>query len=264
MNYVIGIDIGSAFSKVVILGDDNIVACHVTPSGKNYRETASAIINIALEKAALSRQDISIILPTGYGAENVLDASQSVTEITCQARGISHLFPSARTVIDLGGQSTTVIKMGEGGLVFDFVVSEKCAAGSGRFLQVMARVLGVSLEELGPLSLKSKKVVQFTTGCAVFTESEVISRIAEGERKEDILAGVHAAIATKVATLVERAGKEADCVMTGGAAKDIGLVKNVEERLGLQLLVPEKPQITAALGAAVIARERIDKTADSR
>lgn len=256
MSYVAGIDIGAAFSKAVILSEGRVVAYHVMPSGKNYRETAEKVMQAALDKARLGRQDIALTMATGYGAANVPFASQQVTEISCQARGIKHIFPSARTVIDVGGQSTKVIKLDEAGRAVDFVISEKCAAGSGRFLQVIARVLGVPLEEIGPLSLQAKKVVKLTTSCAVFTESEAISRIAEGEKKEDILAGVHAAIASKVVSLVERARTEGDCAITGGGAKDIGLVKAVEEKIACRLLVPEEPQITAALGAALRAWDR--------
>jgi len=196
MIYVAGIDIGAAFSKAVILGDGKIVSYQIMPSGKNYRETAEKVLQAALDKAGLSRQDLINILATGYGAATVSFANQQVTEISCQARGIKHLLPSARAIIDVGGQSTKVIKLDEDGRAVDFVVSEKCAAGSGRFLQVIARVLGVPLEDIGQLSLKAKKVVKLTTSCAVFSESEAISRVAEGETKEDILAGVQSAIAS--------------------------------------------------------------------
>ena len=263
MIYIAGIDIGASFSKAVILGEGKVVAYHIMPSGKNYRETAEKVMQAALDKAKLGRQDIALTLATGYGAANVSFASQQLTEISCQARGIKHLLPSARAIIDVGGQSTKVIKLDEAGRAVDFVVSEKCAAGSGRFLQVIARVLGVPLEEIGPLSLKAKKVVKLTTSCAVFSESEAISRIAEGENKEDILAGVHAAIASKIVSLVERARTDGDCSITGGGAKDIGLVKAVEEKIACRLLVPEEPQITAALGAALIAWDRAREKANT-
>ncbi len=257
MSYTAGIDIGAAFSKSLILNEKEIVSYHVMPSGKNYRETAEEVMQNALDKAELKIKDIASILATGYGASNVFFAGQQATEILCQARGIRQIFPSVRTVIDIGGQSTKVIKLDEDGLTKDFVVSEKCAAGSGRFLQVIARVLGMPLEDIGPFSLKAEKVVKFTTKCAVFAESEVISRIAEGEKKEDILAGVHAAIATKVASLVKKIRFEADCAITGGGAKDIGLVKTAEEKIAIKLLAPEEPQVTAALGAALIARGKL-------
>lgn len=257
MIYVAGIDSGAAYSKAVILGDGTMVSYHVMPSGNNYRGTAREVFQIALDKAGLKLPEIALIVSTGYGAANVPFEKEQITEISCQARAIGHLFPSARTVIDIGGQSTKIIKLDKQGRPADFMVNEKCAAGSGRFLQVIARVLGVPLEEIGPLSLKAKKVVKFTTSCAVFTESEAVSRVAEGAKKEDILAGVHNAIAIKVATMVERVRMEKDCVITGGGAKDIGLVKSVEENTACKLLVPPEPQITAALGAALIAWDRV-------
>jgi predicted CoA-substrate-specific enzyme activase len=263
MIYVAGIDIGAVFAKAVILGDGKVISYHIMPSGKNYRETADKVMQAALEKTKLTRQDIALTLATGYGAANVSFAAQQLTEISCQAKAIKHLLPSARAIIDVGGQSTKVIKIDDDGRPVDFVVSEKCAAGSGRFLQVVARVVGVPLEEIGPLSLKSTKAVKLTTSCAVFSESEAISRIAEGEKKEDILAGVHSAIASKVVSLVERARTDGDCAMTGGGAKDIGLVKAVEEKIACHLLVPEEPQITAALGAALIAWDRALEKAKS-
>jgi (R)-2-hydroxyacyl-CoA dehydratese activating ATPase len=263
MIYVAGIDIGASFSKAVILGDRKVIAYHILPSGRNYRETSEKVMQAALDKAKLGKQDIALTLATGYGSATVSFANQQVTEISCQAKGIRHLLPSARAIIDVGGQSTKVIKLDEAGRAVDFVVSEKCAAGSGRFLQVIARVLGVPLEEIGPLSLQAKKVVKLTTSCAVFSESEAISRIAEGENKEDILAGVHAAIASKIVSLVERARTDGDCSMTGGGAKDIGLVKAVEEKIACRLMVPEEPQITAALGAALIAWDRVQEKANA-
>jgi len=162
-------------------------------------------------------------------------------------------------VVDIGGQFTKAFKVDERGKPTTFLLSEKCAAGSGRFLQIIARVLQVELKDIGELSLKSKKKVDFNTGCAVFAESEAVSRIAEGAAKEDILAGLHRTLAAKIQTMVERLGIEPDCALIGGGAKDIGLVKSVEERLERRLLVPEEPQIVAALGGALIAGEKIPR-----
>lgn len=234
----------------------SILSHHLVPSGGNYRRAAEKVIEGALGKAGLSLEGLSLVVATGYGAANVPFAGEQATELACQGRGVNYLFPRARTVIDVGGQASKVIKVDARGRVTDFVISEKCAAGSGRFLQVIARVLGVELEDIGPLSLKSSDGVKFSTSCAVFAESEAISRITEGARKEDILAGVHHAIAAKILNLVQRVGLEKECAITGGGAKDVGLVKRVEERLGTHLLVPQEPQITAALGAALIAGER--------
>ena len=254
--YFAGIDIGSAFSKAVVVAGSELVSYYIIPSGGNYKLAADEVAGRALSEAKLSFNDIAYVVATGYGAANVAFSNQVATDIACQSRGVYNLFPSARTVIDIGGQFSRVFKVGEGGRATAFVLSEKCAGGSGRFLQVIARVLQIDLKEIGQLSLKSKNKLAFNTGCAVFAESEAISRIAEGASKEDILAGVHQALAAKVQNLVERVGLEPDCALIGGGAKDIGLVRSIEEGLGLSLLVPEEPQIVAALGAALIAKEK--------
>ncbi len=256
MIYVAGIDIGSAFSKAVVMAKSEIISYHVMPSAGNYKLTAERVAGKALTKANLSFEDIDYTVATGYGAANVSFSNQVATDISCQARGIFHLFPSARTAIDIGGQFTRVFKLDDRGRATAFLLSEKCAAGSGRFLQVIARVLQIDLEDIGELSLKSQSRVDFNTGCAVFAESETISRIAEGAAKEDILAGLHRTLAAKIQTMVERLGIEPDCAVVGGGAKDIGLVKSIEEGLGRRLLVPEEPQIVAALGAALLAEEK--------
>ena len=259
MVYAAGIDIGSAFSKAVIVTEGEVVSSHIMPSGGNYQLTADEVIKQALDKAKLSLKDIAYTVATGYGAANVSFAQQVVTDISCQGRGIYYLFPSVRTVIDIGGQFTKVFKVDERGRATAFLLSEKCAAGSGRFLQVIAKVLQIELEDIGELSLKSKKKVDFNTGCAVFAESEAVSRIAEGAAKEDILAGLHRTLAAKIQTMVTRLGLEPDCAVVGGGAKDIGLVKSMEEGLGCRLLLPEEPRIVAALGAALVAREKVSK-----
>jgi len=255
--YAVGIDIGSAFSKALILAGTKKVSYHIIPSGGNYKDTAVKVLSEALAKAGLSLKDIKYTAATGYGASSVTSRNEAVSDITCQGRGAFHLFPSARTVIDIGGQFSRVSRVDEEGRVTGFLLSEKCAAGSGRFLQVISRVLQVDLEEIGELSCRSKKRIDFNTGCAVFAETEAVSRVAEGALKEDILAGVHRALAAKIQALVERVGLRQDCTLIGGGAKDIGLVKSIEEKLGLGLLVPEEPQIVAALGAALIAGEKL-------
>jgi predicted CoA-substrate-specific enzyme activase len=259
MIYVAGIDIGSAFSKAVIMAENKIIAYEVIPSGGYYRRAAEEVAKKALNKANLSLSDIGYAVATGYGATNVSFASEVVSDIAADSRGVIYLFPSARTVVDIGGQFTKAFKVDERGKPTTFLLSEKCAAGSGRFLQIIARVLQVELKDIGELSLKSKKKVDFNTGCAVFAESEAVSRIAEGAAKEDILAGLHRTLAAKVQTMMERLGVEPDCALIGGGAKDIGLVKSIEEGLKRRLLVPEEPQIVAALGGALIAGEKIPR-----
>ena len=255
MIYVAGIDIGSAFSKAVIMAKGRIVSYYVMPTGGDYKLVADEVLRKALAIIKLSLANISHIVATGYGAANVSCSNEVVTDITANGKGIYNMFPSVRTAIDIGGQFTKVFKIDGTGKPISFLLSEKCAAGSGRFLQIIARVLQVELAEIGELSLRSKKKVEFNTGCAVFAESEAISRIAEGVLKEDILAGLHRTLAAKVQTMVTRVGIEADCAVVGGGAKDSGLVKCIEEVLTCKLVVPEEPQIVAAQGAALIAEE---------
>jgi predicted CoA-substrate-specific enzyme activase len=169
--------------------------------------------------------------------------------------GCHILFPTARTVIDIGGQFTKSARITPGGRIADFLMSEKCATGSGRFLQVIARILHIKMEEIGPLSLQSRSPIEFSTNCAVFAESETISRIAEGARPEDILAGVHRSMASKVSMLVKRLKPASDVVLTGGGGEDAGLVQAVAIALHTEILVPEQPRITAAFGAACLAQE---------
>ncbi len=257
MVYVAGVDIGSAYSKAVIVADNRQLSYHIIPSGGNYEMAASSVLDAALAKANLLISDTACTIATGYGADSVATANEVAPEISCQARGVSYLFPSVRTIIDIGGQFSRVLRVNERGRAVKYELSEKCAGGSGRFLQVIARILHVDLEEIGPLSLNSRKRLGFSTGCAVFAESEAISRIAEGAAKEDLLAAVHHAMATKVQNLVERTGLEPDCALIGGGAKDIGLIRSIEENLGIRLLVPEEPQIVAAFGAALLAGEKV-------
>ena len=256
MGYFLGIDIGSAFSKAVLSADGTIKTYAIMPSGGNYKETARAVAEESLKKALLSFDDTSHTVATGYGSAAVDFSDETVTDISCQARAIHRLFPQVRTVIDVGGQFSKVIKINENGAATNFILNEKCAAGSGKFLQVVSRLLHIEISDIGPLSLKAQKPVEFNTGCAVFAESEAVSRVAEGALVEDILAGVHKAMASKIANLVERTGSPGVCAVTGGGAKDIGLVKAMEKELGVALFVPGEPQITAAYGAALLAARK--------
>jgi len=256
MDWFMGIDIGSGTSKGVIIKDGKPVAYHLLPSKANYRAAAQKLSEELLAKVGLSPQDITYTIATGYGAASVPFSNQQVADIRCCAKGISSLFPSVRTVIDVQEMSSQVIRLDEEGQVTNFVVSEKCAAGSGRFLKIIANVLRIDLNDIGPLSLKSKNPITFTTGCAVFGESEAISRVSEGMSKEDILAGVHKALANKISTLIDRVGLEEQCAISGGGGLNVGLIKSVEEKLGVQLLVPLQPQLVTALGAAIMAQER--------
>jgi len=257
MAWFVGIDIGSAYSKGVITKENELFGYYLMLSGGNYRTTADRIRQELLKKANLSQDDIANTVSTGSGAGNVYFASQKVSDIVCTARGINSVFPSARIVIEVAGQSTKVMRIDEQGLVANFVVSEKCAAGSGWFVEVIANVLRIDLEDFGPLSLESKAPVAFSTGCAVFGESEAITRVAEGIAKEDIAAGVNKALADKISSMAKKIKLEGPCVICGGGALNIGLIKAVEHELNVQLLVAPQPQITAALGAALLARKEV-------
>ena len=256
MAWFMGIDIGSASSKGVITRDGEPVTYHLLPSGSNYRLAAQKLHEALLAEQGLAAEDIAATVVTGYGAGNVTFSSREAAYLRCCARGISAVFPEARTVIDVGEQSSRAIRLGKKGNVIDFSISEKCAAGSGRFLNIIANVLHIDLKDIGSLSLSSNNPVTFTTGCAVFGESEAVSRVAEGIPKEDILAGVHRTLAGKIFALVDKIGLEEKCAISGGGGLNIGLIKELEQ-LGLTLLVPPQPQLINALGAAIIAEEQI-------
>lgn len=249
MAFVLGIDVGSGYTKAVLCEGTQLRAHAVLPSGGNYRETARKAADAAAEKAGILRSAVSRTVATGYGAAAVDFADETVTDMACQAAGIHLLFPTVRTFVDIGAQYSRAVRVNDDGKVTYFVLNEKCAGGSGKFLQVMARILKVQIEEIGPLSLTATKPVQFTTACAVFAESEAVSRISEGYAPADIVAGLHRAMASKIVTLVTRVGLEEDCAITGGGAKDQGLVAAIQTELGTKLFVPDDPQLTAALGA---------------
>jgi predicted CoA-substrate-specific enzyme activase len=254
MKYALGIDVGSSFAKAAVLGEGILLSYATMPSGGNYAEAARKVSGAAIEKAAISNTNISTTIATGYGASAVKFADRTVADISCHAAGIYHLFPSARTVLDIGSQFCRAIKLSGDGRVSNFVLNEKCAGGSGKFLQVIARILHMNVEDIGALSLQSINPVEFTTGCAVFAESEAVSRIAEGASPADILAGVHKAMSAKIINLIVRLGLAPDCAITGGGAKDKGLVQTLEAELSVKVLVPEEPWITAAIGAAILGQ----------
>ena len=254
---VVGIDIGSAYSKGVIMLDDEIGGSYVVPSGGNYELTADRVSKELLSRADQSSKRIVYTIATGYGARSVTFADEVVTDISCHSKGIFYLSPSVRTVVDVGDLFSKALRIDERGNSLNFLLSGKCAGGSARVLQVIAKVLQIRLEDIGELSSKSQKRVDFNTGCAVFAETEAVSRVAEGVAKEDLLAGIHRALAAQLHSLAERVGIERDFAVVGGGARDIGLLKAVEEITGFDIVVPPEPHLTAALGAAVIAREKV-------
>lgn len=255
MAYFMGIDIGSTTTKGVVICDGEAVVSRLIPSGTNYRVAAETLAKGLFKEVGITRGEVSGIVATGQGAANAVFSDRRITDIRCCARGIHRHFPTVRTVIDVQGQSSQVLRISQSGQVTDFVVSEKCASGCGRFLDIIANVLQVPLDEFGPLSQKSRDPVAFTTACAVFGESEAVSRVAEGVAKEDLLAGVLKALSEKLASLVGRVGLEEDCAIAGGGGLNAGLVEWLQKRLGVSLLVPPQPQFVTALGAAILAEE---------
>ena len=253
MSSFMGIDIGSAYGKGVITRDLEPVTSHIIRSGGNYRKAAEAIRTDLMRQAGLTHDDIAKTVASGSGADSVYFANQKASDIVCTTRGINRLFPEARTVIEIAGQSTRVIRLTPQGTVTNFTVSEKCAAGSGRFIEVIANILRIDIGDFSSLAAGSANPITFSTGCAVFGESEAITRISEGIPKEDIAAGVNKALASKVSSLVRKVGLQEPCAICGGGALNSALVKTVERELNTHLLVPPHPQIIAALGAAIIA-----------
>jgi predicted CoA-substrate-specific enzyme activase len=251
----VGIDIGSTSGEALILDGDHILAWSVVDTGYNSRLAARQALDGALAQAGLARDQLGRIVATGYGRVAVEFADQQVTEITCYARGIHHLFPQVQTVVDIGGQDSKVVAVGPGGKPLDFAMNDKCAAGTGRFLEVIARALQLPLEELGDCALRARRVADISSTCTVFAESEVITLVAEGVSREEIVAGVCRSIARRVGGMAVRVGVEAPVAFAGGVAKNAGVVRALEEVLGERLVVPEEPQIVGALGAALLARD---------
>ncbi|HEX15660.1 MAG TPA: 2-hydroxyglutaryl-CoA dehydratase [Deltaproteobacteria bacterium] len=252
-----GIDIGSLTTETVIFDDQRgILGYSIILTGGSSRDAARLSLEQAARFANIDRDKIDGIVATGC-ARGIADfAGKKVTEITALARGVNYLFPEARTIIDIGGQDTKVIKVDEKGTVVEFDMNDKCAAGTGRFLEVMAKALGVELDKMGEKALRAKKDLSISSVCTVFAESEVVSLVAQGEEVEDILKAIHKAIAKRTVGLLERTGGAVpQVVMTGGVAKNIGVVRALEEEIGMPLTIYYEPQIVCALGAAIIAQE---------
>ncbi len=272
-----GIDIGSRSSKCVILEDGKLLTYGTIETGPNITKTAQAVVEAAVHRRAgkwgeyrmplpetkvdhLKIEDMACIVSTGYGRAIVPFAHRNVTEITCHCRGAQWFVPGVATILDVGGQDTKGIRVGANGEVADFVMNDKCAAGTGRFMEIVAEVLHVALPEIGPLSLKSTKVLPFSTTCAAFGRGAAVALMKEGERKEDILAGLHEAIASRVTAVVKKVGIADKFAITGGIGRNVGLVSKIEQKIGgLTVTLPQEPMIVGALGAALFAFDRARK-----
>ncbi len=251
--YFAGVDIGSTMTKVVIM-DKEVVASVIGATGPEHRRLANRVMEEALAKAKLPFDDITYVVATGYGRINVPVADKQITEISCHAKGVAYFLPSARTVVDIGGQDSKGIKLKDGRAV-DFVMNDKCAAGTGRFLEVTAEGLGVKLEDMGKLALTARKTGRMANTCTVFATQEVVSKLSEGVALADVIAGLHEAIAARIYSMIGRLKVEREVALTGGGAKNIGLVRALEARLGYKVLVPPEPLLTGAIGAALMGRD---------
>ena len=250
-----GIDVGSTSGEVVILDGDKILAYSIVDTGYNSRRAANLALEYALGEARIAREQIGVMVATGYGRIAIDYATKQVTEISCYARGIHFLYPQVRTVIDIGGQDSKVISVSPKGKPADFQMNDKCAAGTGRFLEVTARALQLELRDLGAISARATKQVRVSSMCTVFAESEVVTLVAEGAAREDIVAGLHRAIARRVGAMVKRVGIVPPIAFAGGVAKNAGVRRALEQELGEALIIPDEPQIIGALGAALVARD---------
>ncbi len=249
-------------TKVVIV-NHGIIASIIGPTGPEQRRLANKVMEAALRKAALPFRAITYIVATGYGRINVPFADKQFTEVTCHAKAIVHLFPEARTVIDIGGQDVKAIRIDAHGKPIDFVMNDKCAAGSGRFIEVIADTLGVSLDDVGDLSLKSKNPAKISNICTIWAQQEVAASLAQGVGVSDLLAGVHHSLADRIVRMVNRLRVEEAIILTGGGAKNKGLLRSLSEQLGHEILVPEDPLTTGALGAALLGKEIAKKAREN-
>lgn len=257
MRYAAGVDVGSTQTKAVLLDEDGrIVARSLLETGAYLVRAAERAYEKALAEAGARREDVGYVIGTGYGRFKVAFGDAQVTEISCHAKGAWALFPATRTVIDVGGQDTKAIKVSPRGEVLDFAMNDKCAAGSGRFLSNSAEAVGMDVSEIGARSLEARQPVRLSTVCTVFVESDILAYLAQGKRVEDILAGVHGAIAARTVALVRRVGSEAEVTFTGGVARNVGMVKALEGKLAVRLNVSPDSHYTGAIGAAMFALER--------
>jgi predicted CoA-substrate-specific enzyme activase len=252
-----GCDLGAVAAKVVIVDDGEILASEIIAYKNLPREAAVSVMESALSKANLSEEQIDYCMATGFGRKAIPYANGNVPEVVCLNRAVRRLNPEVRTVIDVGGQSIRAFNISESGKITDSTANEKCAAGTGKFIEVMAKALELPLDRLGDLPLEAKDPVSITTQCGVFAESEVITYVNEGKDRADIVAGISRSVAGKTASLARRISLDEQVAMVGGVAKNTGVVRYIEEELGLKLAwLDFDPQLVGALGAAIVASEK--------
>lgn len=248
-----GIDIGSITAKAAILENGKILATKVIFTGYNAEAAGLRVYEEVLADLGLGKNSVVKIISTGYGRNSVKFADKSYTEIMCHAIGAHFLNSHIRTIIDIGGQDSKAILLDDNGKVKNFVMNDKCAAGTGRFLEVMARALEVNLDEFGAISVKSKQPSKISSLCTVFAESEVISLIAKGEQRQDIIAGIHESIASRISSMIGRIGLKEPAMVTGGVARNVGVIHALEKKLEMKIEVSSYAQENGAIGAAFLA-----------
>jgi predicted CoA-substrate-specific enzyme activase len=252
-----GVDVGSTATKAVLVDDNHrIIAKSLIKTGANVTKAAERVFAEVVKSAGIEEHDVLQVVGTGYGRYKVTFGHAQVTEISCHARGAAFLFPGTRVILDIGGQDTKAIRIAPGGDVEDFCMNDKCAAGTGRFLEAAAATMGLPLDDIGPLSLQYRQVIKVTNVCTVFVESEILAHLARGRSPADILRGVHLAIAGRSIALMRRVGMEPEITLTGGVSRNIGIVKALEERLERTLNVGADAQFIGAIGAAMFALDR--------
>ncbi len=248
-----GIDIGSITTKAAVMAEGKILGTRVIFTGYNAEQAGTKVYEELLKELGIEKSDIRKVVSTGYGRNSVKFMDKAMTEIICHGAGAHYLNPRIRSVIDIGGQDSKAIVLDEKGKVKNFAMNDKCAAGTGRFLEVMARALEVDLDGFGALSLRAGDPSRISSLCTVFAESEVISLISKGEKRENIIAGIHESIAARIAAMANRLRIAPLVVMTGGVAKNIGVVKALERKIGMAVEVSEYAQVNGAIGAAFLA-----------
>jgi predicted CoA-substrate-specific enzyme activase len=253
--YTAGIDIGSISTKAVIMRDGQLLASRVILTGYNAENAGKKVFDAVLDDLQISASAITRIVATGYGRKGLAMADKSITEIMCHATGARYLNPLIRSIIDIGGQDSKAILLDDRGKVANFAMNDKCAAGTGRFLEVMARALEVNLDEFGRMSLKADLPARISSLCTVFAESEIISLIAKGEKRGNIIAGIHESICVRVLAMANRIGIKSPVMMTGGVAKNIGVVRAFEKAIGSPIEVSDYAQVNGAIGAALLAQD---------
>ncbi len=249
----LGIDIGSLTAKGVLLKDNSILEKHLIQVGYNSKKAGDKLLAELLEKASIDRTEIARIVATGYGRNSIDFADKAVSEIICHGKGIHFLLPDTRTIIDIGGQDSKVIILNAKGTVVNFVMNDKCAAGTGRFLDVMARAMETEIQYFGELSLQSKNPAEISSVCTVFAESEIVSLVAKGENREDITSGIHLSIGRRIYSMVRRVGMVEPVAMSGGVALNIGVIDALEKLLKTEIKTSPLAQYGGALGAALLA-----------